>query len=82
MRSVRNVPVLRPQGRGGQGAADADAARRLQAAARTLRAARSAMFAGGLAAPLQGSRAGGGGPGAAPDPRRLEAGAWTRRGGA
>lgn len=40
------VPALRPQNRGAQVAAGAEAARRLQAAARTLHAARNAMFPG------------------------------------
>lgn len=46
VRSVRMAPALRPQNRGAQGATGAEATRRLQAAARTLRAARNAMFAG------------------------------------
>ena len=46
VRSARTAPARSPQGRGGQGALGVEMARRLQTAARTLRATRSAMFAG------------------------------------
>lgn len=83
------APALRPQGRGGQGVAGAHAARRLQAAARTIPAARSAMFAGGVAALLQGCPGGWspeqgqpwseGGPHAGAEPGSAGGGVWVGR---